>query len=1249
MAESIACPKCHSPIDLSQREADGRVVCGDCGAKLKVRRTSSSQAKPQAAQPAPPSNAAPADEDPLDALESLEPSAFGGANDLLNEDNDVSSLLPDEAQADALDWSSGALSELSLGDYAGTAPQSTSSSNRPADAKRTGLLIGGICAGGMVLLLMLGGLVALLLRGGSSDGDSDGDSGLVGDSEDTREDTEDGKLWAAKWVGGEIPSRPVTFDTPVVGAGDVDVQDTDLPRLEKAEPFDEAAYQPQVNPAIEHMKKLGPSDSGEQVVEPETFDDEPRWHAEADAASAGADYEIAESIQVPQRGPENLLEVVRIADRGGPFLLLPPAWEKLPMGKEYAAPPADIAHTPIEVMDIRTGEVVGVFDWRIPFRMAGALAPNGMHFLGPYHVPSQQVSTRDVEVLERVNSLYVWQRDSDQPPKRLLINGYASWFRFVDAHTAAILIEQPARELQFWDVITGEQRSAVPLPPDERNRLGPSAVFGVFQQRYFQRNDVAISPGGRYAAVVTGDTVTMISIEDAKILGETEPFLPTGRDQQIQGLTFSPAGTEIIVVFPATRLPREYGVCLLKLSATDGRRLVGQTFKTFSDVDAKRGWGPLFPGPRDGSWIHAGRRSYRRHTSPIYYEFGRPHPVRLPAEEILLIPNRGAILIDAQTTSASTESSTFAMKRTGLERLIASTLGEPLGPALVVDRSGQRIVEPVPPRDWQPLTELGRPLTGDCPQLPTSPWYTCWGDAQVGAFIEYIAREAGSSTGIDNWWLIDRATGRPTQKPIELRRWIMNRFDQTPLRALAMSPDGTSLVLSDPQYLGRVDVWSIDGRWQYGFQPFEDADAVVEWTGFDAEGQLLVGGGGAIARFELGDQSVTALYKTENTHYLAPFELGPERKRLIASRGQSLDILDVTTGQILNRLGIIADPKRLASNRMITDFAVSPDGKHAAAVYALSIYASGILRRLRSSSRGHEVIVGIWNLETGEASRCPVVALKQVAELSWAGPDLLIIGDRPAKVLDLKCGLVTAEIKHSIGTQASKSDPIATTPDGRVWGFCTKDPRRAGLYPEWTEQGETLASSGHVHFWKSFAIAEEFTKGAAPIFADDRQFFRLDAHPIRLTIDIGDPILAKMRAKEVLKELQGQGLSIGPNGFELHVGAELSDSSTKITMDGVSRRQATAPRIDYTWSLRDKEGREVWSAKSSGNPDLLESRYLNRDYRGVGSPFDFGDMPMREAVAKEILEIGDGLELRGSIPTNFIRIGSDCLQLPVQL
>jgi hypothetical protein len=196
--------------------------------------------------------------------------------------------------------------------------------------------------------------------------------------------------------------------------------------------------------------------------------DGPAWQAAADPPAAEAAWTFAPDLKLAVRTlPYEVLNsqfpvLPVLADLNGPFAVIPAFWEKLPFEVKSVSsgspnPGMQITETPqapIAVVDLRTGKPAGVFDWRVPFWADIALAPDGRHVVGPYHVPLARLTSLPDQAAEALAALFIRERDSSTPPTRLPLSGSVRWYGFTGTDTVATLTHAPSKQqLQTWDTL----------------------------------------------------------------------------------------------------------------------------------------------------------------------------------------------------------------------------------------------------------------------------------------------------------------------------------------------------------------------------------------------------------------------------------------------------------------------------------------------------------------------------------------------------------------------------------------------------------------------------------------------------------------------------------------------------------------------------------------------------------------------------------------------------------------------------
>lgn len=549
-------------------------------------------------------------------------------------------------------------------------------------------------------------------------------------------------------------------------------------------------------------------------------------------------------------------------------------------------------------------------------------------------------------------------------------------------------------------------------------------------------------------------------------------------------------------------------------------------------------------------------------------------------------------------------------------------------PLIAVDTSGARTVTLQPPAKSTALPDFSKLPASSCVSLPCGPWRASFGDRHIGVLIEdwmtgYGAANRSQSLLTVLWQRLDAASGATLGKPVVLSQWIAPTSYVSPAiqdtLPFAMSPDGERFVIGDPQFVDRLDICTSEGKRRFGFQPFGKGTP-IEWADFAADGKLLVAGNGKLSAWEIGNNAAEAIYQTSGRQYNAPFLLLPDRMHLAVSRRKSFDVVDVATGSCLVRLGI-------DSEHVISDIAISPDGKRAAALYSGG-ETRWFVNHIRHSHT--KANVAVWDLASGKAVHLPVKC-QFFGFLAWIGPDHLCLCDGGAsKVFDMQLGWATFTFgAYSIIGPRGHVFGLGKSSDGRIWRYDAGAASRPGAPLEGGDED--------ARYWKATTATGPRSPSEAPFFANDRTVLSIKQIPIRLDLDLGNKEWAMTHGAKILAQLQKRGYLIGSKGLVLRIQPRIIQTRFQVL---TSRGHERTSHVDYDWELLDSQGRLVWSGKTSARRLPGNSKYYKDGH------FDYGWKSAERATAEEFFEVGVGLVVPEEFPAHLFFSAGKYYNLP---
>jgi hypothetical protein len=1304
VAKSVPCPKCRQPIAVA-KGPDGRfperLACTACGKSFRVQGSSppppAAPAPTPAAEPTPaaasldpweqPESAAVARVESIDAASS-EPDTYGFAQDEFADEGDSwladAGLDGEDLEAEAPGGLPPRHGKVGSGKSPGSKSKLKSSKPVGSDstsslASRRNLLIGG----GVGAAALVGIAIWAVIGSGDAAGPAAEGAAAVADVAAQP----DGNA-----AGGKS-GQPAVFDQPVAGVAAVPAPpDPHAPKLVEfrwvdTTPLTEDASAPP--PAIAEQ----PASSGRRtpaVAEAPTApaDETPLWQAEPDPRPADAEYTIAADIRFALTSPgehrgnvdqahdrrDEPLEIFpttysygtagqippTLASQQGPYLIVPPTWEQVPTGWKLLPKKTGrpiwrdyeyVDHSPgdIPVIDLRTGQPAGNFDFRIPFWLRPALSPDGKTLVGPYHrlpIPDIDIREETEEEKDRRRHLYVWRRDEHEEPLRLDMTGELSSITFADDRTLLVLVEAPARQLEIWNIADGTKTAVVDLP---QPLTCPEKPDKSLDPRDLQRfppetpNVLAASPGGRYAAVASAPGLVLISLADARILGVAPWPNFTGLAVDVMGLEFLPSGTDIVAVYRHNDQSVNTKTRFKQIDLTTGvtKRLHDGTATTR---------GPLMMSPDGNSYILMSfPEPFNR--SLTWGDYDRYRPTLYDLERnlaentyqpptILRNPAAGPLLVVRQRLDGRPDAPEEIPVIATMSR--EAHLAE-IEPVLAVDEHGlvKRVRAPVadlsnlqrlesaPPAEWTPLSFQAAPAAAVANLGPVH-WPIAWGGGQALSVRGAQGNLSGYPAAAVLGQLVDlSAPQEAPPAPFELLAYGLKPnqstygidLQQKAFLPAGISPAGDRFAIADPDELGRVEVWSTARERQFAFRTSPQPRVRTEWVEFASSERLLTLEEGVLTGWDLAADSARGAF-TLDGHYQVPGAFSPDHSLLAISRGKSFDLISPTDGQCLGRCG--AD-----GTGTVIDFAFGPDGRRLAVVYEANdsyvpYHLTGKQFDSYAEGRPQNRLV-IWDLQTGQGRTFEPNGLEVFNRVVWLGPEHLGLATGGISIVDLKLNRVAVECPAA-----------AKSPDDRLWI---------------AEQREQPPSGESPVAWRLASLTGKRTEEEELAFAADRAVVDPQATPIRFEIDLGDSRLSKQHGAVLLPELQKQGWKIGPGGNTLRVTRTIGDEGREIEFKA---GRAMIPQLYYTWRLLDSAGREIAANATVGRFSFDKSRYsIKPDYEtrtrtGADFYFDFGSKDPRTAMIEEIEDSGSGLQTPPPFPAIRYFANGKYMALPVK-
>lgn len=318
---------------------------------------------------------------------------------------------------------------------------------------------------------------------------------------------------------------------------------------------------------------------------------EPQWDIAVDAFEPPPVEPLAADLELTDRplyvifGQSVTIPPI-LADHGGPFALLGPEGivdeplyeaEKGPVTipKSGIYPHQTRPNDGYDVIDLCTGQSAGKFVWNTPIWQEGTvLSPDGQYCVGLDPLPERfyRTSTKD-----NGPQLTVWKRDARKGPvAKIPITEVILSMQFIN-ETDLVLITRPfdvtgdpPLALELWNAPRGRREQRIELvagtaadPPAERKPGRERTLAGIDRSRVIVQRSLtkAVSPDGRFLGVGLEDGLTIVSMDDARVVGTlsvkvvvppedrpTGDSTRTGIRSPVIAAGFTPDGRQVAVV-----------------------------------------------------------------------------------------------------------------------------------------------------------------------------------------------------------------------------------------------------------------------------------------------------------------------------------------------------------------------------------------------------------------------------------------------------------------------------------------------------------------------------------------------------------------------------------------------------------------------------------------------------------------------------------------------------------------------------
>lgn len=753
------------------------------------------------------------------------------------------------------------------------------------------------------------------------------------------------------------------------------------------------------------------------------------------------------------------------------------------------------AHYASSVYDLATGEEITRFARDTIYGPFARLSFDGRRCLS---------GAEDSGSLAR--GIEVWRGDKenpvppDKPEFRFAEDRVIEWLEVIDEHHVAILCQMPQSAVEIWNFETQELAGSIGIDP-YLQRPDDTATDG---------RPSALSPDGRFLAVVRNEAIQVVDLRDRKPVGN----FPRPATGEVWSITFLPVSRQlaILTVLPhsESRL-RAWDLNTGQLSAdvpvgislfSQPRKLTIAERGVPREIILQDTANAIAIDTMDGQLLQMDGLSFAQFNPPtpdmsLYFlpTAGQSRDIRMPAAVSARLKadpqlNWGWLFASAPQHPAAPVESFFAP------------------PAI-------KTVEP--PAEW-----TAPPIaTRNDPPNRFEAWH---------GWPSLITPNMNVAFEVVNHELPDR------QNRTEIIAHRYDRVTDENLPPLTVCPALERPGFQDPDLIVRnslvekLQAAAVSSKGQLAYVPPHDRRALsiydregkplgtftladpVRWMSFAADGNLIIESSGTVTSWNPATWKPAWSVRGE---YLGPADMVQSGVWAVFHTATHVDVLELATGRCLGQLPAMEGT--FLSRRL----KLSPDGSRLLISHYKAAYAG--------SQTIQEVV---WDLSTRDQIVFPEVPVNSDSDTGWVAPAVLFHSAFDSYYTDLLAGdgrgmrfMAALPKSETLGHYRYDKSPPRAAPDGQL--VVTVLPVDA--------RGEST--------WSQYIWCPVESDELALLRDPQRRHYSLFSRPVRVELDCGDEVISGITAKSLAFELARGGGKIGNDGWTLRIRNELMNAA----------------------------------------------------------------------------------------------------------